>query len=71
MFVEQEPRRRRREVVVDHVAFRQAAGGHHDRVHIVVRRAGAQFRLRQTDGDRLKGGGNHKRRPRAKIFRPA
>ena len=52
----QEPSLGRGQEVVDHIAFRQAASGHHDRVHIVVCRARAEFRLRQTDSNRFESG---------------
>ena len=50
---QQEPSILRRQEVVDHVAFRQTAGSHHDRIDIVVRGAGAKFRLDQADRRRL------------------
>ena len=50
---QQEPCTRRGQEVVDHVAFRQAAGRHHDRVDVVVCRARTEFRLGKADRDGL------------------
>ena len=56
---QQEPSRGGGQEVVDHVAFGEATCRCEDRVNVIVRRTRTQFRLGQTDGDRLVLGSNN------------